>query len=457
MGVRRRGRADLAAWSAPGARLAERVITTWQGLDTPYQDAVLYLISGAFSAGTLVMAVSADYREWAAMSMAPYFLAGLVTLLIRRSRPGRRAARLARARAATILVLLVLTVVVPLVFELVWRADARSGAHAQPEVAVIERAGDRAALGRDPYPASPSTPGISPSSDNRSIDATSFFPYLPGMVVFGLPNSASGLRELGDARVALAGTTILLSVVALLLAVGDRERRWRTLQMLIVLPTGALPLVTGGDDLPVLAFMLLGLVLAARRRPALAGVAVGLAATLKFTAWGVLVLLAFGVRDAEGERAAGRYLAAAAAVVVPIVAAGVLAGPHAFLVNVVEFPLGLTKVHSPAASPLLGQELVVLLPRLKKELTALLLGGAAFVILWALARRTPGTPSAVARFSALAIILVVVVAPATRFGYFIYPVNLLVWSAMLRSLPPGEKPAERAGARIGSSAVTALG
>jgi hypothetical protein len=427
------GRAALGRAVTRYQKGSERLWSLWTSRSNLEQDAVLYLLAGVFAAGTLAMAVSADYREWAAMAMGPYSAAAVVAAWASRRRPERKAASTGRLRAITILVLLVVTVVVPLCFELVWRADARSGAHAQPEVAVIERAGDRAAHGRDPYLSSPSTPGISPPSDSKALDATSFFPYLPGMVVFGLPNASSGVRELGDARVALAGTTLVLTAVALLLAAGDRDRRWRTLQMLVVLPTGALPLVTGGDDLPVLALMLLGLVLAARRRPVLAGVVIGLASTMKFTAWGVLVLLALGVRDERGSRATARYLAAAAVVVVPIMAAGVLAGPHAFFVNVVEFPLGLTKVASPAASPLPGQELVVLLPHLKRELTALLFGVAAVIVVWALVRHTPKDPAAVARFTALAIILAVVVAPATRFGYFIYPVNLLVWGSLLRS------------------------
>lgn len=443
----------------------ERVWGRWTALTALQQDAVLYFLSGTFAVGTLLRAVSADYREWAAMAMGPYFAAAALSLALSHRSTTTRLSTARRVRAATVLTLVVVAVVVPLCFELVWRADARAGAHAQPEVAVIERAGDRLAAGSDPYPAHPSTPGISPSSDRRSIDATSFFPYLPAMALFGLPNATKGLQELGDARVPLTATTLFVTGLAFLLALGDPDRRWRTVQMLIALPTGALPLVTGGDDLPVLALMLLALVLAARRRPVLAGLAIGLAGTMKLTAWGLLVLLALAVTDAEHRRATGRYLTAAAAVVVPVVLAGVAAGPHRFLVSVVEFPMGLTRVHSPAASPLLGQELVVLLPHLKKELTALLFGAAGAVLLWALVRHTPRSPAAVARFAALAIIVVIVVAPATRFGYFIYPVNLLVWGALLRSPPAtparGEGELEGRGAddpvRVDLQAATGTG
>ncbi len=406
------------------------------------QDAWLYALGGIFCLGTFARAVSPDYREWARMAVGPYFAGALLSLVLARRRSRGAAPRSRRPRAAVAVALLLLTVVLPLSLEVVWRAQAPASStrsQAQPEVAVIERAGDRLAQLRDPYPSTPTVPGVSPASDTPGLDASAFFPYLPGMAVFGLLNPTSPGGAVGDARLALTGATFLIAAGALFAAAGQAgngDRKLRVAQVLIVLPTGALPLVTGGDDLPVLALMLLGLVYAARRRPVAAGLALGLAATTKFTAWGLLVLLAFGVYDKTGRRAPRAYLLAACAVALPVGLAGFFADPHAFLVNVVLFPLGLTKVHSPAASPMLGQELVVLLPHLKRLLTVLLLGVAAFTILFALATRTPRRPSAVARFTACAIVLVVVVAPATRFGYFIYPANLLVWGGFLRSLEP---------------------
>ncbi|MGH9292294.1 MAG: glycosyltransferase 87 family protein [Acidimicrobiales bacterium] len=420
------------------------------------QDAGFYLASGAFAGGTLAVAVSADYREWSAMAMGPYLAAAALSLWMwQRGRASGGAGR-RRLRACVIVGVLLTAVVVPLAFQLVWRADGVSGAHAQPEVAVIERAGDRAARLVDPYPQHPTTPGIAPSNDRRSIDETAFFPYLPGMVPFGMTNAISGPRELTDARVTLAGVTLLITLAALLLAPGGTDSRWRALQMLVVFPTGALPLVTGGDDLPVLALMLFGLVLAARRRPVLAGLVIGTASSLKFTAWGVLVLLAFAAVDRNRRPAAGRYLLAVAAVAVPVVAAGVLAGPHAFLVNAVEFPLGLAHVASPAASPLPGQELVVLLPHLKRLITALLLLLGLSIVAWALVTRTPREPSQVARFAALAIVLAIVIAPATRFGYFIYPLNLIVWTRLLRPPADGYEEAAVPGEETSSTGVALL-
>ena len=444
------------------------------------QDALLYLGAGVLSAGTLAIAVSNDYREWAAATIGPYLLAAVICEVVWRRRrrsvqgedagapraampPARtltpgpvslrgmvtvsaasanrwlrgRRDRLRepsgdRVRAGVILGLLVFAVFVPLTMQLVFRADGGHGAHAQPEVAVIERAGDRAMNAHDPYPANPSTPGGSPHTDNPGNDSSAFFPYLPAMAAFGMLNALHVPAELADARVALTGFTLLVVIVALALVSTEPERRWRAFQVLVVLPTGSLLFVTGGDDLPVLALMLLSLVLAIRRQPYLSGVAMGLAATLKFSAWGLLVLLAFGIQDREGRPAYGRYGFAALVVILPVVGAGIVLGPHSFVLNVIEFPLGLAPVHSPAQSPLPGQLLIQLLPRLKTPLTVGLIGGAGVAIIAALVKWRPRSPDAVARFTGLAIVGLMLVAPASRFGYLIYPVNLLVWAYLLR-------------------------
>jgi hypothetical protein len=422
------------------------------------QDALLYLLAGAFCAGVAGLAVTADYRGWAEIAAAPYLLAAGASELVLRRRLALAAKKEPEApvsaeptgvpswfRRGVIVCLLCLVVFVPLGLQVTWRAEApgpRTNSHqamAQPEVAVIERAGDRFAHFRDPYLSHPTTVGVSPSNDYKSVNATSFFPYLPGMFVFGLANAAPIPRPLTDARVLLAAFSLLVVALALYLAPVSSRRKWRAFQFLLVLPTGALPIVTGGDDLPVLGLLLLGLVLVRRRQPVASGLAMGVAAVLKWTAWPLVLLALLAVRDEKDRPAVLRYGLSVLVIVVPVLAAAVGLNAHAFFENVVLFPLGLTKVHSPAASPLPGQALVQLLPGLKRPLTVGLVGGGAAVVLGFLWRHPPRTAYEAAHFAGWALLFATLIAPATRFGYLIYPANMLVWAYLLHEVSDTER------------------
>jgi MYXO-CTERM domain-containing protein len=138
-----------------------------------------------------------------------------------------------------------------------------------------------------------------------------YYPYLPGMVVFGFSSSAGGSKtvaRLTDARIQFLVFTGLVTLIALSRIRPPSDARFRALQALTVLPTAALPLSTGGDDMPVAALMLLGLVALQRRRPVLAGLALGAASSLKFTAWPLVVLALWAVTDLQRRRAVGRFV-----------------------------------------------------------------------------------------------------------------------------------------------------
>jgi hypothetical protein len=400
------------------------------------KDAFLYVASALFALITALVALSADYRDWGEMAAVTYAVAGAICIVgLLGLREGRIApGRISPLRRFVLVGVLAGAVLAPLCAELVWRAEALPGVHAQVEVAVVERAGDRLAAGANPYLSDPTTVGISPSSDVKSIDAASYYPYLPGMVPFGLLNATSWPRELGDARVSLALFTLAVGGIALAMKGANVGRRGRVLQFLVVLPSGALPMVTGGDDLPVLALVLLGLVLASMRRPVLAGLVIGGAATLKLMAWPVLLLMVLAARDREDHPAGLRYLLSAALVTVPILAVGAAPNPAAFFENVVKFPLGIANVHSPAASPLLGQVIVSIFPHDRRVITFVLLAVGLVIVAYCLRRFTPRTPAQVARFTAWTILLATILAPATRFGYLIYPANLFVFSYLLDAL-----------------------
>jgi hypothetical protein len=395
------------------------------------QDALLYLVAAVFALGTIALAVSDDYRQWAEMALGPYLVATVICWGVSRRRARRANAETGRAgdrlRRYLVLGLLVTVVLVPLGVEVILRAESTPGAHVQNEITSIEACADRVAHHKNCYLSNPRTIGTSVTSQSEN----SFFPYLPGMIPFGLVNATSGPPEFKDARLPLTGFSLIVIAGALLVAETTSRRRWRIFQVVVILPSGALPMVTGGDDLPVIALMLLALALATRRRPVWSGLAMGLAATLKFTAWPLLILLVLGEWDQRGRRAILRYSLAAAAVVVPVLGIGIGLAPHAFFLNAIRFPLGLTKVKSPAASPLIGQELVTLFPAAKPELITILALVGLAAVGYGFSRWPPSSPQSAAGFSGVAMLLATLLAPATRFGYLIYPLDLLTWAVLL--------------------------
>jgi hypothetical protein len=93
------------------------------------------------------------------------------------------------------------------------------------------------------------------------------------------------------------------------------------------------------------------------------------------------------------------------------------------------FPLGLTQVRTPAASARAGHLLATLGPAGKLAALSLLfaagLAVAASLLIW-----PPADPPAAAWRLAVALALLFALSPATRFGYFSYPIGLLGWLAI---------------------------
>ena len=89
---------------------------------------------------------------------------------------------------------------------------------------------------------------------------------------------------------------------------------------------------------------------------------------MKFTAWPLAALALFAARDRKGERRPLLMILGMLVVAGPVVIPFALSGPWAFFDNVVLFPLGLSGVNSPAASPLPGHLLVTAFPFLHRVL-----------------------------------------------------------------------------------------
>jgi hypothetical protein len=379
-------------------------------------DALLYAAS-AFYAGIAALTTTIPlFREWGRLAAGPYAVGALVALAL-----PRRAS--VRARTWLAVAVFAGAAVAPLALETLWRSHTAVGLHAQSEVLVTEEGAKAGLDGRDPY----ATTYLHGSLAARPLATKTHFPYLPGMLAYGLPRAADGRGPLTDARVPFA----LVAMVAFALAargLGQPAGRLRAAQFLLVLPTGALLISTGGDDLPVLALLLLALAMVDRDRPVSAGLAVGLAAATKQTAWLVVpfVLLA-AARGSTRRRAASAAAAVIATVAVPFVAWN----PAAFVEDAIRFPLGIGHQASAAGTPTLGSALVHAFGGERGIVVGLLILAVGALAAWLISRPGSRSPNGAARNAGLLFLGAVLLAPAARVGYLVYPINLLVWAGLL--------------------------
>lgn len=392
-------------------------------------DLVLYAVSAAFALVTALNSTLLPHRAWGAIAVWAYAGAFLVAaaqflgyLLARRRKrswrlvgPGGRAAVTWLAWAAAALL--------PLIVQAVQRADGRTD-RAQEEVLVVERMGERLWTDGTPYLTREAIAAL--PVDDRLMG---YSPYQPGMSVFGLPRAVLGDAWWTDARIWFALTTAALLISAVLL-LRPRSATVRALQAATVLPLCALTLATGGDDIPVLAFCLFALALAATDRFGWAGVAVGAAAACKLFALPVVAVLAF-LALATGR--GGKLLPGAIGLPILVLIPPFQVSQDAFLENVIRFPLGHGLVESPAQSPFPGYLIAQNVPGGRYVAVGLLLVVAAVIgvhLLW----RPPRTAGAAALICGWGLLAAILLVPTTRFGYLLYPVAFLVWAAPLSSI-----------------------
>src|SRR5206468_8451091 len=126
------------------------------------------------------------------------------------------AIRGATSRARIWLALLVLAgaALLPLGLEVGWRARTSPGQHVQAEAILTEEAAKALVHGRDPYAV---TYLHGPLAD-RPLGTKTHFPYLPGMIVFGLPRALVGDRPIADARLWFGVATLAVGGMAVAMA-----------------------------------------------------------------------------------------------------------------------------------------------------------------------------------------------------------------------------------------------
>ena len=156
------------------------------------------------------------------------------------------------------------------------------------------------------------TPYKSPKVLATTTDPNQYNPYLPLMAAFGIPQALFGHSLLTDPRVWFG--VVFLVVFSFALKIGGAKDSVRWALLLTASPIIAFELCVGGTDVPMVAFMCLGFALL--WRPAgtnlvAAGLALGVASSMKATAWPALAVAFALLYVRDGRRAAWRFTAVA--------------------------------------------------------------------------------------------------------------------------------------------------
>lgn len=285
----------------------------------------------------------------------------------------------------------------------------------QPEVAVVARSGALLIHHGTPY--------ASVSALAATVNPNAYNPYLPVMAVFGVPRALAD-SPFTDPRIWFGLAFLAIFWLALRRSGAKDPVRWSVL--VIACPVIAFTLATGGDDVPMVAFLCLAFAyLWPRSQPVKAGLALGVASAMKATAWPALAVAIVLIAARDGKRAVTRFTLTAVAVVV-VTAGPFLIHPGPLIENTVKFPLGLATVISAAASPLPGH-LIAETGHTGHTIVVALLVLAGLVVAALLVFRPPRTVPRAMLVLVGAMTLMFLLAPSTRYGYFIYPMTLLIW------------------------------
>jgi hypothetical protein len=393
-------------------------------------DLAFYGVAALFAGATALWTTLDSHAQWGAIAFGGYLPAAVCAAILL-TQPGavwRRRALIAVGTALAVTAM-------PMAFMAVDRANGTSG-RAQEEVLVVEASGARLLDTGSPYLHADAIAAL-------PEPLLGYNPYQPGMAVFGVPAALFGEHWFTDARIYFLIAAAACVIAAVRLLRGGDERGagkgtlLRAVQASFVFPVCALTFATGGDDMPVVALMVLALAFAHRERHLAAGLAVGAAAALKLFAWPAAVVIAFLMWRGGGLR---RYLAGFALPVAVTMLPVLAVDARGFFDNVIAFGLGHGVVTSPAQSPLPGFLVAQHVPG-GDLIAPALLGLAALVIAFLLWTRPPVTAASAALWCASGLSAAFLLMPSTRFGYLLYPVVLLGWWLPLRDAVAGTSTA----------------
>jgi hypothetical protein len=399
-------------------------------------DALLYGCSAVFAGLTASTAGIPLQRSWGRFALWPYALAAAIALIAARV-PGDEAQQ-RRRRTILVAVVFAAAAVAPITVAASRRAGGDPGAYAQSEVIIVEEAATALREARDPYVAEYRDGPL----EDRPVATQVHFPYLPGMLAFGIPKALAGHAAWTDARVWFTVVALAVVGMALLRMAVAPEARLRTFQVLFALPTGALLLATGGVDIPVIAMLLGATVLVRNDRPVAAGVIGGLALAAKQTSVLVLPFLVLALPRGRPRR---RFVLTVSLVAAAFIVPFAVWDLDEFVEDAILFPLGLGRGESSAATPTLGSLLVDLFPSSRTAVTVLLVAAIGGIAAFLLFRGRGQSLSQACARAAGAFFAAIALAPAARVGYLVYPANLIVWAIAFRAPSPGGRGRFRRG------------
>jgi hypothetical protein len=379
------------------------------------------MVCALFGGGVSLFSSDPLHRLWGLSAACAYALAALAVLAW-------------RSRASVgVDVALAVVICGAILIPLLWMVVT---GHGEPEVGVVANSAQTLIKHGTPY----KSPKVLATTTNPNL----YNPYLPLMAAFGVPQALFGHGLLTDPRVWFGVVFLVVFACALRIAGARDCVRWALL--VTASPIIAFELCVGGTDVPMVAFMCLGFALLWRVQGAnliTAGLALGVASSMKATAWPALVVAFSLLYVRDGPRAAWRFTAVALAVVAVIVGPFAILKPGSLVKNTILFPLGLASVKSQAASPLLGHVLAAT-GVVGHTIVVILLIGSGLAIAVSLVIRPPRDVPAATWRLVIGLTAMFVLAPSTRFGYFIYPAALVLWLyvAKVGRTPVGPEPDE---------------
>ncbi len=368
-----------------------------------------YVAFAAFAG--VVFAASGQPTQWiwGIWAAASYALAALTAGLWR-----------SRGREAALVIALVGAVAAPLAWQVTF--GARMSKAGEDSLKVVARSAVLLLRHGSPY---------LPSDQISHV--LEYNPYEPAMALFGLPAAAGLHGAVGNPRLWMGIAAAAFLAAAFRLARPGTALRGTAFA--IGSPVLALPLTQGLTDIPVVALLVLTLACTACPRTRVqpwAAIALGAACAIKATAWPALPVIAAMLAVRDGARAATRFVVTAgisATVLVVATAPASVTAPAAFFQNTVLFPLGMTRYQTEAASPLPGHLLATTGPAGRWAAIGLLCA-ASLMIGVSLVVKPPANTRAAASRLAVTLATLFTLAPASRWGYFIYPVALLAFVSM---------------------------